>query len=264
MTMRIVVVCEGPTDVPLVRDLTDRVLCDVFDWLRDLPTLHGLRSYGGLGENREYLMWSKVPELFQKSGLRRSRGFGKTNQNPDYVATRKLLLLIAHHHQSRTGEGGVDGVLIFRDADREPERRLGIQGAREEFVAGDEASSSSHPWRRHIAIAVAEPKNEAWVLAGFEPANDSEHAALAVARQELGFAPNECPERLHAREHGAKRSAKDVLDRLCPDTERLSRCWRETSLATLRLRGERCGLAQFLDEVRESLAPLFGESPRSV
>lgn len=259
---RIVVVCEGDTDLPLVCDLADRVLHDAVDWLRDFHTLDALRSYGGFDENREYVMWSKVPALFQGLGLRRSRGFGQPNPDPDYVATRKLLLLIAQHHQSKKGEDGVDGVLIFRDADHEPERRQGIRAAREDFVASDEASGSLHPWGQYIAIAVAEPKNEAWVLAGFEPANDAEAAELATARNELGFAPNECPERLHASEHGATRSAKDVLDRLCPDHERRSRCWRDTSLEILRQRGERCGLAQFLDEVRERLVPLFAPRHR--
>jgi hypothetical protein len=261
--IRIVLVCEGATDQSLVCDLADRVLREEVDWMRDFPTLDDLRSYGGLDESREYVMWSKVRALFQESGLRISRRFGNANPNPDYVAMHKLLLLIAnHHHRSSRGGGGVDGVLIFRDVDHQLERRKGLQDAREDFVKGDESSRATNPWRQHIAIAVAEPKNEAWVLAGFEPANDGEHEALAVARQELGFAPNESPERLHARAHDAKRSAKDVLDQLCPDRDRRSRCWCETSLETLRQRGHGCGLAQFLDEVRERLAPLFGGSTR--
>jgi hypothetical protein len=256
---RILVVCEGDSDLPLVCDLADRVFQDAVAWLRDFHTLDDLRSYGGLEESQPYLVWSKVPALFRASRLRSSRGFGKTNKKPDYVATRKLLLLIKDHHESRKG---VDGVIIFRDTDGELERRMGLQGALEDFVKGEDASNSSSPWRQRIAIAIAEPKNEAWVLAGFEPANDSEHAGLSAARQKLGFAPNECPERLYASEHGAKRSAKEVLDQLCPDRDRRSRCWRETPLEILRRRGEHCGLTRFLDEVRERLAPLFGASTR--
>jgi hypothetical protein len=259
---RIVVVCEGDTDLPLVCDLADRVFHDAVDWLRDFHALDDLRSYGGLEENQPYLMWSKIPALFRTSRLRRSRGFGKTNQKTDYVATRKLLLLIKDHHQSRKGGGGVNGVIIFRDTDGEFDRRMGLHDALEDFVQGEEISSSPSPWRQHIAIAIAEPKNEAWVLAGFEPANDAETAKLATARKELGFAPNESPERLYASEHGAKRSAKEVLDQLCPDRDRRSRCWRETPLEILRRRGERCGLTRFLDQVRERLAPLFGASVR--
>lgn len=253
---RVVLVCEGPTDLPLICELADRVLKDTVGWLRDHETLADLRSYGGLDENLPYFAWREVKERFEKSRLRLGRRFGNEARLPDQVTTRKLLLLLASHHQASKGEG-VDGVLIFRDADHQPERRLGIEAAREEFVKNHEAPESLHAWRQHIAIAVAEPMNEAWVMAGFEPAEDREQAALDAARAELGFAPNASPEELDAREHGAKRSAKRVLDQLCPDPDRRTRCWRETPLETLRQRGQRCGLTPFLDEVREKLAPLF-------
>lgn len=254
---RIVLVCEGPTDPPLVCDLADRILKDAVDWLREHESLDGLRSYRGLDENQPYLAWREVKERFEKAGLRLGRRFGNEARSADQVTTRKLLLLIAAHHQASRGEGGVDGVLIFRDADRQPERRQGIEAAREEFVKNHEAPESLHAWRQHIALAVAEPMNEAWVMAGFEPAEDREQAALDAARAELGFAPNASPEELDAREHGAKRSAKRVLDQLCPDPDRRTRCWRETPLETLRQRGQRCGLTPYLDEVCEKLAPLF-------
>lgn len=254
---RIVLVCEGSSDPPLVCDLSDRVLKDAVGWLRDHDELDELRSYRGLDENQPYLPWIEVKERFEKSRLRLGRRFGNEVPLPDQVTTRKLLLLIAAHHQASKGEGGVNGVLIFRDADHQPERRRGIEAARDEFVRSHEASESLHAWRQHIAIAVAEPMNEAWVIAGFEPTEDSEQTAFAAAREELGFAPNASPEALDAREHGAKRSAKRVLDQLCPHPERRARYWRETPLDTLRQRGERCGLSQFFDEVREKLAPLF-------
>lgn len=254
---RILLVCEGPTDPPLVCDLADRVLRDAVDWLRDHDSLDELRSYRGLDENEPYLAWKNVKERFEEARLRLGRRFGSEAPSPDQVTTRKLLLLIAAHHQASKGGSGVDGVLIFRDADHQPERRQGIEAARDEFVRNHEAPESLHAWRQHIAIAVAEPKNEAWVMAGFEPAGDSEQAAFDAARTELGFAPNASPEGLDAREHGAKRSAKRVLEKLCPDPDRRARCWRETPLEVLSQRGQRCGLTPFLDEVRKQLATLF-------
>lgn len=250
---RIVLVCEGPTDPPLVCDLADRVLRDKVDWLRDQDGLDDYRSYGGLDESHQYLKWSKAPALFQQAGLRSNRGFGRPIPAPDYVATRKVLLLIEDHQQQSMKDGrGVDGVLLFRDGDYQPEqRRQGIQDARADFVESHNASTSSHAWRQHIAIAVAVPMNEAWVAAGFEPTSSSEHRALAGTRKDLGFAPNESPERLIGRD------AKRVLEELCPDPRRRARCWCETALDTLRERGKRCGLAQFLDEVSEKLATLF-------
>jgi hypothetical protein len=161
--MRIVVVCEGPTDVRPIRDLADRVLREEVDWLHGFEQLDGIRAYEGLdGKSSEYLPWIAVKSRFLKTGISPRRWFGRREPSHDYAA-----------------------------------------------------------------------------------------------RQELGFAPNEYPERLHASEHGARRSAKDVLDQICPDLERRSQCWCETSLDTLRRRGERCGLAHFLDEARERLVPLF-------
>jgi hypothetical protein len=244
--------------VRLIRDLADRVLKEGVDWLDGFEQLDEIRVYEGLdGKSSDYLPWKEVKARFLKTGISPRRWFGNREPSRDYVATRKILLLIAHHHASLKDDGGVDGVLIFRDTDSQAERGQSIAKARAAFLQEGEAPAAAHPWRDHVAIGIAEPKNEAWVLAGFEPADHHEHATLAAARQELGFAPNECPERLHASEHGAKRSAKDVLDQLCPDSERRRRCWCETSLYTLRRRGERCGLAQFLDEVRERLVPLF-------
>ena len=256
MTMRIVVVCEGPTDVPLVCSLADRVLREHVDWIREQPALDDFRAYVGLEGESGYLTWIEVKERFARSGMRLRR-YGREKPFPDQVPTHKALLLIARQHQSAADEGGIAGALIYRDADHQPERRHGIETARREFVEPHQALQSPQQWRQHIAIAVAEPKNEAWVLAGFVPGDDDEHAALAAAREELGFAPHETPAELDAREHGAKRSAKRVLDQLCPDRERRSRCWCETPLDTLRQRGDRCGLAHFLDEVRERLVPLF-------
>lgn len=251
--IRIVLVCEGPTDPPLVCGLADRMLKDDVAWLRDQDGLDDHRSYVGLDESQRYLKWSTAPDLFQQAGLRRSRGFGRPSPDPDYVATRKLLLLIAYHHQQAMKDGGgVDGVLIFRDGDHQAEqRRQGIQNARADFVESHDPSTSSNTWRHHLAIAVAEPMNEAWIAAGFEPTSTSEHAVLSAVRQDLGFAPNASPERLRPS------VAKRVLAELCPDLDRRTRCWRDTPLDTLRERGQRCGLSQFLDEVRKQLATLF-------
>jgi hypothetical protein len=58
--------------------------------------------------------------------------------------------------------------------------------------------------------------------------------------------------RLNAKDERAKLSAKRVLGLLVDgDLEREARCWLETSLETLRARGEESGLREYLDEVRQ-------------
>ena len=148
----------------------------------------------------------------------------------------------------------VDGVLIFRDADNQPRRRCGIDAARTWM----QDKGGPGFWPDHIAVGVAIPKNEAWVLAGFEPVTDDERERLRSLTDKLGFAPNRQPERLSATgDPQSSREAKAALAFLGCDAQRKRACWCDTDLEVLRTRGRKCGLSDFLDEVREHLAPLF-------
>jgi predicted ATPase len=56
----------------------------------------------------------------------------------------------------------------------------------------------------------------------------------------------------------AEQSAKRVLDALTgDDPDRVTRCWKDTPLETLRERGEHNGLKEYLEEVGELLGPRF-------
>ncbi len=255
MTRYIVVVGEGVTDPPLVCDLADRVIHDHVDWLCD-QDLDCHRRYGGLSDDEEFVKWSQVKKRHQQRFRRRGDRFITSGppKPPDYQAMRKLLLLI---EAATSDSKEIHGVLVFRDTDNQPQRQQGLQQARDEFMANNDATQS---WRAHIALAVAEPKNEAWVLAGFEPQNEREIEALARVQKEIGFAPNHYPERLNASDSNpsAKRSAKGILEALCwGNQDRICACWRDTPLSTLEHRGNAAGLAAFFAEVRRYIATLF-------
>jgi hypothetical protein len=116
-----------------------------------------------------------------------------------------------------------DAVVLVRDADRQLERRTGLEQAREDRA-----------WPFPVIIGLAVPNRENWVLTGFEP-----QEALAQARRETG-------------------DLKRVLQLLVGDDyDREEACWTECPLEILTERGQSNGLAEYLEEVRTRLVPLF-------
>lgn len=117
----------------------------------------------------------------------------------------------------------LDAVVLVRDSDNQLERRLGLEQARKD-----------RKWPFQVVIGLAIPKRESWVLVGFEP-----QEALAQARRETG-------------------DLKRILQLLVGnDYDREEACWTECPLETLAERGQSNGLAEYLEEVRTRLVPLF-------
>jgi hypothetical protein len=118
-----------------------------------------------------------------------------------------------------------------------------------------------------IVVGFAVVEREAWIISGFDPLDDGETTRHDQERQTLGFDPRTKSHELTAgKDDQAKKSPKRVLKQLCNDDRQRERhCWTNTALATLRERGSDNGLAAYLDEVREKLAPLIGhiEPPKA-
>jgi hypothetical protein len=114
-----------------------------------------------------------------------------------------------------------------------------------------------------ILLGVAHTKRECWALAGFTPANEEERERSDALRQELGFDPCTHAQELTAEHAGAKRDAKRVLAVLTQnDVEREVRGWAEVPLQQLEERGLHTGLAEFIQEIRSRLVPLWtGHTP---
>ena len=105
-------------------------------------------------------------------------------------------------------------------------------------------------------LVIAEPEREAWVLAGFEPADDAEQRALQSCRAELGFQPHLDAHLLSSGRDTAKTDSKRVLALLCSNRERERECLRigdKQRRALLIERGARSGLRSFITEVEERL-----------
>lgn len=96
-----------------------------------------------------------------------------------------------------------------------------------------------------VALALAAPCRESWILAGFEPETESERRALTDVTAALGFDPAQKPER--TRPSSSPKSAKTMLSQLTTgDYEREHRCIAESPLERLRERGEHNGLRAYL------------------
>jgi hypothetical protein len=238
--LSLVVVCEAPADGQTGCDLADRVFCDKVSWIEEEMLPH-LREWRGLAPQDPCLLWRNVPDLAK---ARRVRAHGHFDGEPGALqaaVARKALLLVF------TISPCPDGIVLLRDDDGRPEVRRGFDQART-------AARLPLP----VVIGVASTKRECWVLAGFEPQNQHEEAALEKLRQELGFDPRDKAELLTAKHDADQRSAKRVLNALTEgDWQREAGCWRKTDLGVLAARGKHSGLTHYLDEVHKHLVPLF-------
>lgn len=245
MTLRFAVVYEAEADFRTATELADRGLMDTIDWL-DESLLEFQRTWIDRTEHGQPLKWSQVKALAREAGV---TVVGHIDGQPafaDAQAARRAIRVLQKVFES------LDGIVLLRDQDDQPERRQGLEQARTEH----EASLS----RPVIVVGLAVVEREAWVISGFVPGDPDEQSRLDAERQRLGFHPHEQSHELTAcKDDTAPRSPKRVLRVLTGgDYDRERRCWAETPLDVLRARGTENGLVLYLAEVRTRLAPLIG------
>jgi len=238
---RFVVVYEAQADFTTATDLADRVLVAKVDWL-DVTLLDSQREWTSEAPTGSRLTWKGIASHARELGIRVRGFFDGRPGLPDAQAARRAIAYV------RRCFNAVDAILLIRDMDDQPERRGGLEQAR--------ASTSSNA---KIVIGVAIVERESWILSGFDPENDEEHARLNAESQSLGFNPCLRPQELTAcKDDAAKRSPKRVLAALTDgDWNRQRKCWMATSLAVLEARGQGNGLKDYLGEVRDRLVPLI-------
>lgn len=240
MPSKIAVVCEARADFRTATDLADRVLCKEVDWITE-DVLNDYREWRGIDDVAPFLLWRDVHQKAKEIGLRIHGHFDNQPAEADAQVARRALHLLKLLVQD------LAAILLIRDDDRQTERRKGLEQARTEF-------SLPGP----VVIGLAHLKRECWVLLGFESRDDRETSCLQTLIQELGFDPCRVPERLTDKNDHGPRSAKRVLRELTADSwEREEDCWRTPSLQVLSERGQSTGLAEYLEEIRKHLVPLF-------
>jgi hypothetical protein len=242
MSHRVAVVAEASADHQTATELADRILLEAInDWL-DEDQLPHQREW--LVEvSGEQLTWKRIRKLAEASGIEAEGFFNGEPGLPDARAARRALRYL------RASIPELEAVVLIRDQDDQEDRRDGLEQARREDHEG-----------LVIVVGLAVVEREAWVISGFEPQDADEQTRLDTERQTLGFYPHEQSHELKAcKDDTAQRNPKRVLRALTGgDFDRERRCWNNTPLSRLRVRGTENGLVQYLDEVRTRLAPLIG------
>ncbi len=234
------VVAEARADQQIASELAERVVVEGVDWIGEENPGDFIR-WQGLEGASSYLAWKSIAGAARARGIVKHGGF---RQSPGVFDERRARLAL---RLFKSLDDRPDGVLLVRDTDGQDARIESLERAR-----------TASTWEFEILIATPNPKRECWVLAGFDPIDASEKAALSEVRSFLGFDPRLQAERLTAKRDKGKRNAKKILERLLrPESEREEACWQEADLSVLKERGEQSRLAAFLDEVATRLIQML-------
>ncbi|MEM9540825.1 MAG: hypothetical protein AAGA60_15130 [Cyanobacteria bacterium P01_E01_bin.42] len=244
----VIVVVESRADWQIASSVANRVLVETIDWL-DEENIQYMFRWSGLEEGTEYSCWKDIKKIirdvrspkFKLGFLGRTRDGKKFK--PDGVAAMKVLNLVRFLQKTRD----IKAVLFIRDLDNQPDRRNGLEQARQE-----------HRDRQpilEIILGTAYPKREAWVLNGFIPETPQETQILAEITTQLSFDPCTKAHKLHSTsrdERERQRNPKIILEQLIGKSwQREQKCWQNTDLAILRDRGIQTGLTTYLNEIQE-------------
>ena len=241
------VVHEAPADLRTATELADRQLMSSIDWLKgESDLLNHQRTWVDQSPDGRRLTWKEIKNLASERDIRAIGFVDGESAELDCRSARRAVIYL------REVFPNLAGIILVRDQDEHPDRRHGLEQAR---------NAEGIPVPIVIGLAVVE--REAWVIAGYDPIDETEQLAFTEERRTLGFDPRHRSEELTAcKDDTAKRSPKRVLNALlCGDFERERRCWTETLLEVLAARGGKNGLQAFLLEIQTRLAPLIGYVP---
>jgi hypothetical protein len=242
MSLRFAVVHEAEADFHTATELADRVLMEAIPWLEQDQIAHQ-RDWVALESGGRPLSWKTIPHLARQAGIRAHGHFDGEPGEADAAAARRAIRYLLENVPD------LNAIVLIRDQDDQPERKIGLEQARNHAPKGTV-----------IVIGLAVVERECWVISGFDPQDEDESARLETERQTLGFDPRHRSHELTAcKDDQATRSPKRVLRTLCgDDRDRERHCWVGVLLDVLRDRGGENGLAAYLIEVRDRLARLIG------
>lgn len=249
--MKFLLVCEGTGDDEDLKMLTARVLRDVHAWLVDHDSLPSWLEYE---PGRLFLRWHDVEKVCERykvpSVQKLGGGLGYRN------ALRALRLLSALSSLSLRDDGV--RVVMVHDTDRVDGWKESLERARADWLAAVRIGEVD----ADVAIGVAHPEHEAWVLAAFEPQSEKERGRLEELERRLKFDPTLHGQLLTSKNETDPKDAKRALRELCPDPDRRQALMLDAPLERLHSRGEDTGLRAFLDDLRKYAASAFG-GPRA-
>lgn len=229
--IEIIVIVEADADFRIATKLAERVLIEKIKWLNEELLQYQLQ-WCGLEAYGHYSSWKHVSQIIetlkQTSNYRPPRYLGHGKSGPlkaDGAAAMKVLNVVRFLQRSRN----IQALLLIRDLDNQPERRTGLEQARQQ-------DSQRQP-KLEIVLGTSDRTREAWVLNGFVPHNDNEKQMLKDIVEQLKFDPCEQAHRLRSNsntEGDRLRNPKVVLTQLTNgDYNRERQCWEETPLELL-------------------------------
>lgn len=257
--MKLLLVCEGEGDDDDLIALTLRVLHEAHPWMSGLEAIEQPTPAWWLFEHgRRFLSWHDVGKLCDRRGIPRVQGLG---MHLGRRAATRLTRLLSTPDVLPPGEAV--RVVWAHDDDGVAGWRESLETAREEWLAWLDAEARANRRPKtdaDIAIGVASPEHEAWVLAAFAPASDAEREAHARTSTRLGFDPCLQGERLTSKRETDPKDAKRALREVCEGHERRRALFVEVDLDLLRARGVAVGLTAFLDELKARVASAYGSA----
>ena len=171
MSRTFAVVYEAAADFATASELADRVLVEAIDWL-DEEGLEYHRTWLSHSPDGGQLTWKRMKRLALNTRVVVEGHFDNQPALPDAKAARRAIVYL----QSTFPE--LDAIVLIRDQDHQPDRRGGLEQAR---------NADFGPIEIVVGLAIVE--RETWVISGFDPNNDSETALLVEEQQNLGFDP---------------------------------------------------------------------------
>ncbi len=234
-------------------------LCHHVSWLRDHLDASTWESVGvswcadRAERARSWFDLHTVDAYLRQFGVKPMHGHvGGRSAEPGAKLLSNIDRLVRRLRQRGGDAVDLEGVLLVWDADNQARARAA--GLEQSLATVDQTSLR---W----VLGMPTPMRETWVLAGFEPQNDTERAALGRLRAMLGFSPCEQPERLTTTDATSPRHPKQVLASLTGDVaDRERSCLRiggDARWLRLTTVGAGCGLSGFLLKVELVLVPCF-------
>jgi len=247
--------CESAGDFRTVETLVDELLrlwCAA--WVHDVLDRNpadARRWWHHQGTTSWYDL-HRVYDDADDLDVRRHHGhFAGVPGLPGAVMLDTMFRIVRKVHGRAAAAERPNAVMVLWDADAQGySRRMGLDQALAAGVTLPEGVA-------HV-VALAEPEREAWVLAGFDPEDEDEEAALHACRTDLGYAPHEHAHRLSAGSGEATDDSKRVLGALCATAERERLCLRipdHERRTVLVKRGKDSGLATWITHVEDRLLP---------
>ncbi len=255
MSNRIAVVCEGPSDFPVARELIDQTLlrCVELHWINDDADLSVHRVYSGETDTVPFIKWASIDTDSPKDYRRSLRAMFKEDWPTHDTAVRVQRVLFDFLRRSSDVGEAPPYIVIVKDTDNDTARADQLNDVRALLEVK----------QLPAVLGVQHTELECWLLAGFQPGDDSERNRLAeVCRGDfppgVGFNPCEKSHQLTAtKKDQDKLSPKRVLNHLTnSDPARAITGLHRNHHAVLAARGTENGLADFLLDIEKRL--IFG------